>query len=170
MKKPRRQFRRRRQESDVLVVAEDHGTNFILGDPDLADLQGYLKAVRSCWWDAYRKGGIKNPIVVAVHKRSKLARERGLTDGPDFTFLAVDTHEAAREGWLHADLAGEPNRPPGMAIVLATGDHIDTHFMTNATETGVLDWGHFDPQMRQELLSNHPGLKRYLDEPWTWAE
>jgi hypothetical protein len=42
MKKPRRLFRNRRQEADVVIVAEDHGRNVILGDPDL-DLQGYSK-------------------------------------------------------------------------------------------------------------------------------
>ncbi len=93
-----------------------------------------------------------------------------LTEGPDFTFLAVETQEAAREGWLHADLAGEPTRPPTMLILLATGDHVETHIITNTTESGVLYWGHFDTDIRQELLSRHPGLKPFFDQPWTWND
>jgi hypothetical protein len=37
------------------------------------------------------------------------------------------------------------------------------------TESGVIDWGHFDSRIRQELLLKHSALKRYLDEPWTWT-
>jgi hypothetical protein len=170
MKKPRRLFRKRQQEADVLLVAEGQGRNIILGDPDLADLQGYSRAIRSRWWKAYREEGIKNPIVVAVHKRSRLGRERGLTEGPDFSFLAVDTHDAAKKGWLHADLAEKPNRPPFMKILLATGEHVETHIVSNMTESGVIDWSYFDPQMRQELLLKQPALRRYLNEPWTWSE
>jgi hypothetical protein len=158
MKKPRR-----------LLVAENQGKNIILTDPDLSDLQGYSKEIRSRWWKAYKEEGIKNPIVVAVHKRSKLARDRGLTEGPDFTFLALDTNVAAEEGWLREDLAEKPNRPPRMTILLATGEQVETHLVSYMTESGVIDWAHFDPRIRQELLLNHSALKRYLDEPWTWT-
>ena len=92
MKKPRRLFRSRRREADVVLVSEANGKNIILGDPDLSDLQGYSKEIHSRWLKAYKEGGVLNPIVVAVYKRSKLARERGLTEGSEFTFLAIDTH------------------------------------------------------------------------------
>jgi len=92
MKKPRRLFRSRRNEADIVVVTEANGRNIILGDPDLSDLQGYSKEIRSRWWKAYREEGVSNPIVVAVHKRSTIACERGLTEGSEFTFLAIDTH------------------------------------------------------------------------------
>jgi hypothetical protein len=167
MKTPRRLFRSRRQEADVVFVTETNETNVILGDPDLSDLQGYLKEIRSRWWKAYREEGIKNPIVVAVHKRSRLALERGLTEGSDFTFLALDTHDAAREGWLHPDLADVANRPPGMGIILASGETIVRHVMSDMTDSGVIDKGHFDAQFRQKWLKDSE-LKPYFDEPWTW--
>ena len=169
MKKPRRLFRSRRNEADVVLVSEANGRNIILGDPDLSDLQGYSKEIRSRWWKAYREEGVPNPIVVAVHKRSRLARERGLTEGSEFTFLAIDTHDAVSEGWLHPDLADTPNRPPSMGIILASGESIEAHVVSDMTESGVLDLAYFDPQFRQELLK-HPVLKPYIDEPWTWLD
>ena len=169
MKKPRRLFRSRQRAADVVVFAESSGKNIILGDPVLSDLQGYSKEIRSRWWKAYREEGVLNPIVVAVHKRSRIARERGLTEASDFTFLAIDTHDAAREGWLHPDLADKPNRPPNMGIILATGETIEIHVISDLTESGVIDLGHFDARFRQELLK-HPVLKPYIDEPWTWPD
>ena len=141
MKKPRRLFRSRRREADVVLVSEANGKNIILGGPDLSDLQGYSKEIRSRWWKAYREEGVPNPIVVAVHKRSRIARGRGLTEGSEFTFLAIDTHDAAREGWLHPDLADLPNRPPGMGIILASGETIESHVISDLTESGVIDLG-----------------------------
>jgi hypothetical protein len=167
MKLPRRLFPNRLQNPDVVIVSESHGANIILGDPDLTDLQGYSKDIRSRWWIAYREEGIKNPIVVAVHKRSRLARERCLTGGADFTFLALDTHDAVKEGWLHSNLADIPNRPPGMGIILASGETIEAHVIADMTESSVLDLGYFDPRVRQDLLK-HAVLRTYLDEPWMW--
>jgi hypothetical protein len=170
MKKPRRLFRNRQREADVLIVAEDQERNIILGDPDLADLQGYSKAIRSRWWKAYKEEGIRNPIVVAVPKRSKLARDRGLTEGPDFTFLAVGTHDAASDGWLNPRLADSQNRPPSMRIILATGEKLEVHLLTNLTESGVLDMVFFDAEFRAGLLADHPTLQPYLEAPWTWID
>jgi hypothetical protein len=170
MRKPRRLFRNRRREWDVVVVAQDQERPMILGDPDLSDLQGYSKAIRCCWWKAYGEEGIKNPIVVAVHKRSKLARDRELTEGSDFTFFAVDTQDAANYGWLVSRLADSQNRPPSMRIILATGEEAQLHQISDLTETGVIDMAHFDPQFRQELLLKFPELRPYLVEPWTWSE
>lgn len=171
-KRPKRMFRRR-EDCDVLIVPEDRGTNFILGDPDLEDLRGYHRSIRSRWWAAYHAEGVPNPIVVAAHKRSRLARERGLIGGAEFHFLALDTHEAVREGWLDASLADKPNRPPCMGILLATGNEVQAHFTTDMTESGVIDLCHFDGDRRAEILDRsppdvRPTLVRYFEEPWTW--
>ncbi len=171
MKKPRRIFRSRRRESDVVVVSEANGTNIILGDPDLSDLQGYSKEIRSRWWKAYKEEGVLNPIVVAIHKRSKLAHERGLTKGSEFTFLAIDTHDAVSEGWLHPDGADDPNHPPHMGILLATGESVQYHLDANVSQAGVIDEAHFDPAYRQDLVRRYPQVQwmsKYFDAPWTW--
>ena len=41
MRNPRRLFRSRRNEADIVVVTEANGRNMILGEPDLPNLQGY---------------------------------------------------------------------------------------------------------------------------------
>lgn len=171
-KRPKRMFRRR-ADHDVLIAPEGRGTNIILGDPDLEDLRGYNRPIRSRWWAAYHDEGIPNPIVVAAHRRSRLARERGLTDGAEFQFLALDMHQAVREGWLDAGLAVKPNRPPCMGILLATGHEVQAHVTSDMTETGVIDLCHFDADRRAEILDRSPPdarstLVRYFDEPWTW--
>jgi hypothetical protein len=97
----------------------------------------------------------------------RLARERGLTEGSDFTFVAPDTHDAVREGWLHPDLADKPNRPPSMGIILASGETTEIHVTSDMTESGVIDMAHFDARFRQQL-PKHAVLKPYLDAPWTW--
>ncbi len=166
MKKPRRLFRNRHQDWDVVVVAEDQDKPIILSDPDLSDLQGCSKEIRSRWWKAYIEEGIKNPIVVAVHKRSRLARERGVEQAADFDFLAVDTQDAPNFGWLASKLADSRNRPPSMRIILATGEETQVHQITDLTETGVLDMAHFDAGFRAKLLHDHPILEPYINAPW----
>lgn len=113
MRKPRRLFRSRRNEADIVVVTEANGRNMILGDPDLPNLQGYSKETVTVV-ESLREEGVPNPIMVAVHKRSRIACERGLTEGSEFGFLALDTLDALSEGWLHLDLADTPNRPPSI--------------------------------------------------------
>ena len=96
MQAPKRLLRKKRQDHDV-IIASGRGKNIILGDPDLSDLQGYLGEIRNCWWRAYREG-IENPVVVAAHRGSRLAMERGLAGAADFTFLAISSQEAHRAG------------------------------------------------------------------------
>jgi hypothetical protein len=151
-----------------VIVAEDQERNIILGDPDISDLQGYSKEIRSRWWKAYAEEGIKNPIVIAVHKRSRIARDRGLTEASDFTFLAVDTSDAGNQSGLVLRLADSQNRPPSMRIILATGEETQVHQITDLTETGVIDMAHFDPKFRQKLLHDHPVVEPYVNAPWKW--
>jgi hypothetical protein len=172
MKAPRRIFRKRKTECDVLITPEDHGRNIILGDPDLADLQGYGRPIRRRWWRAYRAEQIENPIVVAVHKRSRLARERGLTEGEDFTFLAVSTADADREGWPVDPM--KANRPPTMIVLLATGDEVQGHVSCDMTPAGVIDAAHFDEAMREDLLqripeADRPAVMAYIERPWLYV-
>jgi hypothetical protein len=42
--------------------------------------------------------------------------------------------------------------------------------VTRVTEAGLIDSGHFDPRIRQELLLRCPQLRPYLDEPRTWTD
>ena len=165
---PPSQRRQQQQDADVILVAESEGKNLIFGDPDLADLQGYSREMRSTWWTAYHQG-MPNPHVVAIHKRSQLARDRGLTDGPDFTFIAVEEADAVRDGWLSQPF-DQPNRPPTMGVFLASGDTVQVHLITDMTITGIIDKAHFDPVFRAKMMSDHPELIEcpYFDQPWEY--
>lgn len=166
---PKRMFKRPEREHDVIIAAEDAGRNIILGDPDVSDLQGYNRQIRSRWWRAYREEGVENPIVVAIHKRSRLARDRGLTEGDDFTFLAVSMREAEREGWP-VDVAWF-NRPPLMHLLLASGEEIEGIVVQDMTPTGLIDAAHFDESERSRILSLLPATERLalsaaIQQPW----
>lgn len=137
---------------------------------DVSDLQGYHREIRGRWWLAYREG-IENPIVVAVHKRSRLARERGLTDGEDFAFLALSLDDAARLGWPVEPTRA--NRPPHMLFLLATGDEVQAHLTSDLTDSGVIDAAHFDVQMRAVLRRQvgpgiWEGLEPFVLQPWRY--
>jgi hypothetical protein len=57
-----------------------------------------------------------------------------------------------------------------MAIILASGETVEIHVISDVTESGVIDMGHFDAQFRQKLLLKHPELKPHFDALWTWRD
>jgi hypothetical protein len=167
MKAPKRLFRQKQHDHDV-IITPSRGKNFILGDPDLADLQGYIGEIRNCWWRAYREG-IENPVVVAAHKKSRLAVERGLAGKGDFTFLAISTKDAHRSGWPVDPT--EANRPPTMGILIATGNRVEGHLVSDMTPNGLIDHAHFDEEARSRSLrdlseADRSELSSLFDQPW----
>ena len=62
-------------------------------------------------------------------------------------------------------MTAEAVRLVGMGMILASGEKTESHDMSDLTESGVIDLGHVDLRLRQEMLFNYPVLKPYLDEP-----
>jgi hypothetical protein len=167
MKAPKRLFQKKQHDHDVIITS-GREKNIILSDPDLADLQGYIGEIRNCWWRAYREG-IENPVVVAAHKRSQLAVERGQAGAEDFIFFAISSREAHESGWP-VDFT-EVNQPPTMGILLATGDRVECHVTSDMTPTGLIDLAHFNEEARSRILRDLPEADRselssLFDQPW----